>query len=857
MVDCNDVRILCVEDDESLAKLLQQSLAKQHHQVELATDGQTGWGLVETFAYDLILLDWMLPKLSGIEFCQRLRAAPHSVSNPNRDTPILLMTALDAVTSKVMGLNAGADDYVVKPFNLDELLARIRALLRRRQGVRSPLLQWGQLCLNSNSGEVAYQKQPILLTAKEYELLELFLRNPEQIFSIERLLFNLWATEELPSEGAVRTHIKSLRHKLKQAGADDPIETIYKRGYRLNQQKITADGEKEIATREDTAERKNKTEREDTAERKDQQHIVLPSFSVPPELWNVWQECQQSYSDRLLVVQHTITALQNGTLTAAQQQQATQEVHTLIGSLGSFGLAEASQISRQIQRLLKQQPPLTQSETQHLSQLVTTLRLYLENVGKETVERETATNQEPSPISSAILPSLLIVDDDLPLTHLLAKEAFSWRLQAKVAATLHDAQQFLLDGSVDIMLLDINFSDSTGNGLDFLAMVREQHPHIPVVMLTAEETLEKRVEAARLGSQCFLQKPIIPAQALSAVSQVLQQISHSAAQILVVDDDSALLQLLRTLLEPCGYQVTGLNEPQHFWQTLEQTSPDLLILDVEFGQSASESDPKTTSDPEPTTVPSLSGFELCQVIRSDPHWNRLPVLFLSTHTDVKTVQRSFAVGADDFLTKPVIYQELLARVRTRLKQRTLWKTTDLDELTGVSLRRKAQEDLTWLIRLAQRQNQPFSLAVLDLDHFKQINDQYGHAVGDQVLSYLGHLFQQSFRQEDIVGRWGGEEFIIGMYGLTKQDGLKRLEEVLSQLKQHVFLVQNGASFQMTFSAGIAQLADDGDELQTLYRCADHALYQAKSAGRNQILAARSSHSSDFIPSVERQQQRPL
>ena len=137
------MKILCIEDDEGLAKLLQRSLNKQHYRVEIAIDGQQGWELIQSSAYDLILLDWMLPSLTGIEICQRLRAGLHLPSSPNQDTPILLMTALDAVTNKVLGLDAGADDYVVKPFDFDEILARIRALLRRSQKTRSPLLQWG------------------------------------------------------------------------------------------------------------------------------------------------------------------------------------------------------------------------------------------------------------------------------------------------------------------------------------------------------------------------------------------------------------------------------------------------------------------------------------------------------------------------------------------------------------------------------------------------------------------------------------------------------------------------------------------------------------------------------------------
>jgi diguanylate cyclase (GGDEF)-like protein len=802
------VKILCVEDDQGLATLLYQSLVKQHYQVEQVFDGQIAWELAEIETYDLILLDWMLPNLTGIEFCQRLRSKKSALLNPNRDTPILLMTGLDSATSKVMGLDAGADDYVVKPFDLDELLARIRALLRRSRGTRSPLLQWGDLCLNPNNCEVIYQGQPILLAAKEYEILELFLRNPDQIFSLNRLLIALWAVEDMPSEGAVRAHIKGLRQKLKRAGASDPIDTIYKLGYRLKPQQASTDKLPVTGS--------------------------SPSFSLAPEFREVWQECRQSYCDRLLRIHQAALAMQHGTLSTQQHHEAEREAHTLIGSLGSFGLEAASQIARQIQQLLKQQAPLTTFQIEQLIQLITALRLHLEE------EREEKSQGMVSPLpltfstslkstSTFFETNLLVIDNDLPWAQLLAEEAISWGFQAQIATDLETVQQILATGSINVILLDLSFPNDTSS-LEFLATTHRQYPNIPVVTLTAAETFEQRVEASRLGIQYFLLKPITPTQVLTTVTQVLHQTNQPAARVLIVDDDPELLKLLSSLLKPCGYQVTLLREPQRFWQVLEQTAPDLLILDIEFCEPIHRDRP----DGE-TTAPTLSGIELCQVIRSDLRWNRLPVLFLSAHTELETVQRGFAVGADDFLSKPVSALDLLTRVRTRLKQRNLWEIADIDELTGVSLRRKAQQDLTGLIRLAQRQQQPFTLALLDLDHFKQVNDRYGHDAGDQVLRYLGRLLHQSFRQEDVVGRWGGEEFIVGLYGMTKKEGSIRLREVLDRLRQYVFLAQNQVSFRVTFSAGVAQSPTDGDELQTLYHCADRALYRAKAVGRNRVL----------------------
>jgi DNA-binding response OmpR family regulator len=223
------VKLLIVEDDERIAEALAEDLTEQNYAVEVAYDGEAGWGLLQAFTYDLVLLDVMLPKMDGIELCQKLRAHGQSM-------PVLMLTARDTITDKVLGLDAGADDYVIKPCALEELSARIRALLRRGSTTAPPVLEWADLQLDPNTCEVTYQEQQLSLTPKEYSLLELFLRNQRRVFSRAQILEHLWAFEVLPEEDTVKAHIKGLRHKLKSAGASpDLIETVYGFGYRLKQ----------------------------------------------------------------------------------------------------------------------------------------------------------------------------------------------------------------------------------------------------------------------------------------------------------------------------------------------------------------------------------------------------------------------------------------------------------------------------------------------------------------------------------------------------------------------------------------------------------------------------------------------
>jgi DNA-binding response OmpR family regulator len=223
------MRILIVEDNERIAETVADVLEEQHYIVDIALDGEAGWQQAEAFNYDLILLDLMLPKLDGISLCQRLRTSGYG-------GPILVLTARDSSADKIVGLDSGADDYVVKPFDVNELAARVRALLRRDSPGRKPILSWGELKLDPSTLAVTYASQPVNVTSKEYQMLELFLRNRQRIFSQAELLDRLWEFEDMPNEEVVRAHIKRLRQKLTMVGAPkDVIQTVHGFGYRLKE----------------------------------------------------------------------------------------------------------------------------------------------------------------------------------------------------------------------------------------------------------------------------------------------------------------------------------------------------------------------------------------------------------------------------------------------------------------------------------------------------------------------------------------------------------------------------------------------------------------------------------------------
>jgi DNA-binding response OmpR family regulator len=219
-------KILLVEDEETLAKFIQMELSYEGYEVQVANDGLSGLMAARDQEPDLILLDWMLPGLTGVEVCRRLRATGSFV-------PVVLLTAKDEVGDRVTGLDAGADDYVVKPFSIEELLARVRAHLRRNQPQESDTLQFQDLSLNRKTREVMRGSRSIELTAKEFDLLDYLIAHPRQVLTRDRILEEVWGYDFMGDSNIIEVYIRYLRLKLEAEGEKRLIQTVRGVGYVL------------------------------------------------------------------------------------------------------------------------------------------------------------------------------------------------------------------------------------------------------------------------------------------------------------------------------------------------------------------------------------------------------------------------------------------------------------------------------------------------------------------------------------------------------------------------------------------------------------------------------------------------
>ncbi|PZD70924.1 Alkaline phosphatase synthesis transcriptional regulatory protein SphR [Acaryochloris thomasi RCC1774] len=770
------MRILIVEDDALTAEALKTLFTDQNYAVELTADGHTAADLVEAFEYDLILSDVMLPGLDGVSLCRQLRSQGHR-------TPILLLTGKDNGHDKAVGLDAGADDYVVKPFDPEELAARVRALLRRGEQTILPILEWEAVRLDPKACEVRYNDSLLQLTPKEYGLLELLMRNNRRVFSCGMVLEHLWAYEDIPGEDAVRTHIKGLRQKLKAAGAPtDLIETVYGIGYRL---KPLADLAKS-------------------------QTVPVAETPVHQQTLNaiadIWVKFQPRVSKQVGVLEEAATALDHGSLNPQLHQKARQEAHTLAGGLGTFGLPEGSRVARNIERLLKADTALTKTQVLQLQQDVAALRQEVDCADH---------HPQVAPMKSDEQSVVLIVDCDLISLKSLTNEAQQRQIRCQTATSITLARDQIQRQHPSLVLYEPAAAESEAQSSAFLLTLSQQSPPVPVLIFTSEESFSDRITAARLGGQAYLSKSLPTEQVWDRVEHTLQSAGLIEAQVMIVDDDPKILEAVAALLKPWGLAVTTLKDPSQFWETLTACSPDLLVLDVE--------------------MPQISGVDLCKVVRNDPQWEQLPIIFLTAHTEPETVNQVYVVGADDFVSKPIVGPELVVRILNRLERSRLQQQiSETDPVTQVLNRKESIQTLENLLN--EVKHQPLCLIMLEVERIQQINDCFGFETGDQILKHVTQCILQSKAAGDVVVRKSGTHFVVGLRGLTKTEGRQWFHALMTLIDHRTFNAPDHTPLQITCSAGIAQYPDhaqypdQGTELQRLFCIAE----TAKARGWGQV-----------------------
>ncbi|MEM6610922.1 MAG: response regulator [Cyanobacteria bacterium P01_C01_bin.72] len=618
------MKILLVDDDLVLVELLTKTFKQQNYAVDVATDGEQGWIYGSTYYYDLIVLDWFLPKLDGIQLCQRFR-------EHNYNTPIILLTSRGGSQNKIRGLDAGADDYICKPFDVEELSARIRVLLRRLNCDFLPVLRWGELELDPGSSEVFYQGQSLSLTAKEYRLLELLLRHRQEVLTVHNIIDHLWSSTEYPAVATVRSHLRRLRQKLKQAGfADELILTVRGQGYCLKPDAQVAEDEPEQLRfiPEKTA---NSLKKPD----KSAQHLAA--------LTSIWEKYESKREQQIFTLEQAIGALEKGHLEISDRLGAIVVAHSLAGNLGQFGLDRAARLAKEIEQLLQN---YASEDSRQLPSLINNLGILKgELAAKHNILQKLA--------QDSLL--LLIVGNDNNIIEPIIKEANKQEIFSEVISTPESVRHWLAEKQAnnqqlpDAVVIQVSFTEDNiclrQEYLNLIAEFKLLTPSIPVIVIADRDRFQDRLLVIRHGGKFHLTHPVNPSQVIMVCNKAIQT-SSQGKKIMIVDDDIELLQIFPNLLKPWGFKLTTLHDPRQFWDVLQAVVPDLLILDID--------------------MPYISGIELCKVLRAHPYWYKLPVLFLSIHDDKSISSEVFASGGNDFVNKPIMAQKLAHRILNRL-----------------------------------------------------------------------------------------------------------------------------------------------------------------------------------------------
>ena len=497
-----------------------------------------------------------------------------------------------------------------------------------------------------------------------------------------------------------------------------------------------------------------------------------------------------------------------------------QRLHKLAGSGGTFGLktlsADASSLEQRVKSWLVNSTVTLDTPTRQ--QLAMDLAALMNTLAQaEMPVPVILPNSHSLPLGTSI--SIWLVDDDIMLGKEIAQQLESFNYQVRHFERLADAEASAEKESPDILLTDVMLEQEGINATETLAHLPNLSSlNCPLLFISSFDDFSSRMRASKLFAAGYFLKPLDVPRLVSRISQLIDKRHEPPQRVLIVDDDQELVEHFRLVLSAAGVNVATLEQACELMATISDFRPELVLMDMH--------------------MPEFSGPELAGVIRQYDSWASLPIVYLSAETDLDRQIQAMDRGADDFLTKPISDAQLVAAVRVRIERaRHLAQLINRDSLTGLLKHASIKEAAQIEVIRARRNGSPVTLAMLDIDHFKLVNDNYGHAVGDVVISSVAMLLRQRLRQSDIIGRYGGEEFVAVLPDCDAKSAYQLMDDIRERFAR-VRFSHEGKEFTCTISAGVACSKNDPDsDAPGLLVAADTALYLAKRAGRNQVREA--------------------
>lgn len=544
--------------------------------------------------------------------------------------------------------------------------------------------------------------------------------------------------------------------------------------------------------------------------------------ALGPALAMLWQQNRGVVLGRIERLEELVVAVLREGADAEAVREGEAVAHKLAGSLGTFGFRDGSGAALEAEAVLRAEP----IDVRRLSAAVVALR---------SAVAETATAAAPADgvgadgVGAAGVTGenrVLLVTDDAELSTRLGVEAITVGWSMEVVADLAAAVAAAGDTAsppVRAVLVD------APDGVACVAPVDEHTPApdtglrqldlarlatmAPVFVLIARDDVAQRLAAIRAGATGVVVRRQSARQSVGFVAQTLSRREAGPVTVLAVDDQAGALARLRSVLPEDAFHLVTLEDPLRLPGALEEVHPHVVVLDSE--------------------MPAVTGVELCQLIRSDPRWHTLPVVLLTASPTGDTMDAAFAVGADDVLAKSLVAVELPARLRAQV---TRSSRISVEPLAGAGGEEQTERALEHLLHRATNRGEPVAVARVAPHQLAQLSAREGRAAGRLVLRRLGALLRQACPGADVVGRWSGDEFALGMIGTDADGCLRRLDAVRAEFAREPFIGVTGASLHPRFDAGVAAFPTDGTTLASLLRAAENALERARSGG-GRVLAA--------------------
>ncbi len=501
-------------------------------------------------------------------------------------------------------------------------------------------------------------------------------------------------------------------------------------------------------------------------------------------------------------------------LTLENVEELRHETDNLVRRAKRFGeqqlLDQAHDIEDQL--IVIQQPELL-NDQKSLKKLHTSIY----NLGQYSLRRNDSDHNVDHHIPNK-KPVFLAVNTDL--AHKLTEQLNHFDINSQVVQNREHFQQLIHQYQASAFIVDIHFQGDN-QGIDLMQSWAEQHAkgekqhdsQVAMIFLTHEHkpTLQQRLAACRAGGERFFVRPAVP-QLIRSVERYYSAAPFEPYKVLIMDDSRSQAMFCEKALKNAGMLTHVVTDPMNILHAMDDFEPEIIVMDM--------------------YMPGCTGTELASVIRQQAQYLRLPILFLSAEDDKDIQLKAMSQGGDDFLTKPIDPAHLATTVQNRgQRARVLNNLIVRDSLTGLFNHTHILDRLQQACRKAKENNSLVCFAMVDIDFFKKVNDNYGHPVGDKVISALSLFLKQRLRKTDSIGRYGGEEFAVILADTKGEDALhvmNDIREVFSQLEHSA----GDSEFKVSFSCGVCSFT--GDNADSIIEQADEALYEAKRQGRNNV-----------------------